>query len=533
MKKYFAIVLALVCALSCIKNDIPYPTVEARITSMTVSGAEAVTIDAAARTVQLTLSESVDLSSVEISSVTYSSELVVPSIELVGTHDLTSPLEVTLTTYSDYLWTITASQTITRSFVISGQVGESIIDVENRTATATVPNGTDLSNLRVSSLKLGPEGLTSYSPSMYLLTDFSEPREVTVSYRDVTEVWTLSVEVTETSVYFDAPDVWTRVIWLRASGIEGRENGFQIRRAGTEEWAEVSQVSNDGGVFTACAEELEPLTEYEVRAYSGEDVSAIRTVTTEEERQVPNAGFETFSNAESSKYYSFYDPSSSDPELQTKWWCSGNKGATTLSSSHYITTIDPDEKAQGEYSARLQSRYVIIKFAAGNIFSGEYNRTIGISGGEVYMGRPFTLRPRKVTLSWKYQSGKITDRTIGDVPDGETIKAGDNDRACVWVALGTWDYNEYDGTPDSPVRINTTDKSTFFNSEGPDVVAYGRAIATESVEEWTRVEIPLEYATTSVRPTHIIISCAASMLGDYFTGSEDSVLWIDDIRLEY
>ena len=83
------------------------------------------------------------------------------------------------------------------------------------------------------------------------------------------------------------------------------------------------------------------------------------------------------------------------------------------------------------------------------------------------------------------------------------------------------------------MEVNTTDRSTFFDPQGESVIAYGRYVVGESVEERTKVEIPLEYVSTSRKPTHIIISCASSMLGDYFTGSPNSVLWIDDLRLEY
>ena len=35
------------------------------------------------------------------------------------------------------------------------------------------------------------------------------------------------------------------------------------------------------------------------------------------------------------------------------------------------------------------------------------------------------------------------------------------------------------------------------------------------------------------KPTYIVISAAASYLGDYFTGGEGSTLYIDEFSLEY
>ena len=120
--------------------------------------------------------------------------------------------------------------------------------------------------------------------------------------------------------------------------------------------------------------------------------------------QMPNSGFETFSNAESSKYSSFYDPASAVAELQTKWWDCGNKGSTTVGSSYTITMPDTSDKQEGSYSVTMQSQYVIIKFAAGNIFVGEFDRVIGTSGGVVNFG----VRSRCGRASYPYGSSTKT-----------------------------------------------------------------------------------------------------------------------------
>ena len=381
-------------------------------------------------------------------------------------------------------------------------------------------------------MKLGPEGVTEYFPDPASLHDFTNPVVVKVSCRNVVEEWILYAEQVESTVSMTGVDVWTRVAWLKASGIEGGDNGFRIRKSGESVWRNVENVTSDGGSFSAMTGGLEPLTEYECVAFSGDEVTDVSKFTTDAEAQLPNSGFETFSKAESSKYFSFYDPASSDPALQTKWWGSGNKGSTTVGSSFAITKPDDTEKVEGEYSLKMASQYVIIKFAAGNVFSGEYAKTLGTSGGVIHLGRPFTLRPRKLFVWLKYKSGIIQKKTLDGYPEDDVVKVGDNDRGIVWVALGDWDFKEYGGTADCPVEVNTTKKETFFDSKGPNVIAYGRFV-TDHDMEWTKVEIPLEYVSTSRRPTHIIVSCAASMLGDYFTGSPDSILWVDDFKLEY
>ena len=83
------------------------------------------------------------------------------------------------------------------------------------------------------------------------------------------------------------------------------------------------------------------------------------------------------------------------------------------------------------------------------------------------------------------------------------------------------------------MQINTTDRSTFFDPMSKAVIGYGSYVSNKSTDGWIKVEIPIEYTSTSRKPTHIIISCASSMLGDYFTGSSKSILWVDGMELHY
>jgi hypothetical protein len=139
----------------------------------------------------------------------------------------------------------------------------------------------------------------------------------------------------------------------------------------------------------------------------------------------------------------------------------------------------------------------------------------------------------------KYNCGAVDK--IGTLPSGSTLQAGDNDTGSIFIALGTWTAEEYGvdatgqvmGTDQYPVIVDTRDKGTFFNPSSAGVVAYGELLLTQSVDEWQEFTIPLDYTTTSVVPTHIVIVCSASRYGDYFTGSTQSVMWVDDFELIY
>ena len=319
---------------------------------------------------------------------------------------------------------------------------------------------------------------------------------------------------------------------------------FEYRVAGSDaEWTRSEAAARvSEGSYSAQITGLTGATEYEYRLVvtkaadgSEEIVDGTMTVTTEATPQVPNGSFETVSHDESGHYYSFYDPASSDPALQSKWWCSGNQGSTTVGSSYQITYPDASDKMDGAQSVCLESRYVIVKFAAGNLFCGHFGATIGTSGGTVFFGRPFTARPSAMRFWAKYSSGPV-NRRASNAPD--EIQKGDYDRASLRIAIGTWDYKKYGGDANSPILVNTTDESTFVDyTTDASTIAFGEKIlqgdAENSTNVWQQITIPLDYKTTTAYPTHIMIAFAASMYGDYFTGCDSSKLWIDKVELLY
>lgn len=316
--RLLSFLMALIATLSCIRNDIPYPDVKAEITSLQVKGAKSVSIDKDAMVVVVTLEEAADIHNVSITGVTFNEKAVEPSVSLTGTHDLSSPYCFTLNLYDrDFGWKIRAEQPVEHYLTVAGQTGETVIDAENLRVLFKIPMGIDMRKLSVTSMKLGPEEITRYNPTAAELHDFSNPVVVMASYKGVTQEWTLFAERVKTSVTMSRPEPWTRVAWLKASGIEGRDNGFRIRKTGETQWRNIGDVTSIGGTFTAMADGLEPLTDYECVAFSGDEVTGAERFTTEAERQLPNSGFETFSNAESTKYYSFYNPDLSDPTLKS------------------------------------------------------------------------------------------------------------------------------------------------------------------------------------------------------------------------
>lgn len=514
---------------SCISNDIPYPVRKTEITAMEVEMGS-VNINPSACKVTISLQEQADPSAVRIISMECSDGMTVITPSPEGVFDLRTPVQFKLTTYQDYFWSVVAEQKIERNFSVEGQVGPAVIDDVNHRVMLQVRSTVPLDAVRVISCKLGPADVSTYTPVLSGAVDFTDVVAVGVSYRGVNEVWTIYVEQTEVSVRMITIDPRTCSAYFCASGIEGEQNGFRYRKIGDSSWTEVN--CGTAASFSFFVTGLQGETSYECQAFSGDSSTEPVAFTTEKALQLPNSGFNVFSKAESKNYFSFYDLSSTDLSLQTKWWDSGNAGSTTVGAAYTICEPDLSDKKEGAASAHLISRNVIIKFAAGNLFSGSFGGTIGTSGGIVNFGRPFTLRPSAVKLWLKYNPGRLD--CIGSLPSGVTLNQGDPDTGRIFVALGDWNYRIYGGTPESPVRVNTTDiRNTAFDSGSEAVIAYGEWASSKSTDGWIEVEIPLDYKDNNRKPTHIIISCAASSLGDYFTGSSSSEMWVDDFRFIY
>ncbi len=329
---------------------------------------------------------------------------------------------------------------------------------------------------------------------------------------------------------------------------------YTLSNDGNPDWSAASRVAATGnqidgeydGAFSAVATGLTPSQTYSYRLVVtnastgvGETIDDVSEITTDTAYSVPNQSFEEYDT--SGNYPVFYN------DANNAWWGTGNAGSGDY--GYVICDVDKSDYKDGAASARLQSAYAVVKFAAGNLFSGSFGQVIGTKGGTVYFGRPFVGRPSKVRFWVKYSTSKVTD---AGGPSGEALTTSDYDISQIKVALGTWDYKKYGGTDESPVLVNTTDESTFVDfSTDASTIAYGdmqitgAASATSysaningevKVEDWTQwhqVELDLVYSDLETIPTHIIISCAASKYGDYFAGCRTSKMWIDNFELIY
>ena len=533
MRHFVTLLAALMALTSCIENDIPYPVVEMEITDIEVEGAMGEPqIDRVNRTIALTLAETVDIRNVRITAIEYT-EGATASREMVGTFDMRYPQYVTLSLYQDYEWVITASQQIDRQFSVIGQIGQTEWDLSRNIARAFRRSDYGLDTVTVTKLRLGPSPEYDY-PAASTMRDFSNAEHTqtaTVEAFGRREIWRFIVEPKEVQIDITRAVPGANVIWLKAVGIEGAQTGFRYREAGTELWleAENSWYTSQGGVIEAALRHLKKQCSYEIIGYAlsagSEQLSNIITVTTTDIFELPNANFDEWSYSDG-VYYPYMTP-------ENAWWGTGNPASKIAGIN--LTTPHTTDLAPGLSGtcAQLWSQKANVmgigKFAAGNYFAGAFDRIVG-TNGLVAFGRPYTLRPTALRGWVKYNQG-----TIDCYPNGTSSKIpgiGEPDRGSIYIALGDWDYNEYGGNPESPVLIDTRDESTFFTSANKGIIAYGEIYYHDSCD-WHQFEIPLEWRDFDRTPTHIIIVATGSSYGDYFVGSTQSIMWLDDVELVY
>ncbi len=527
------LIVALAAFLTaCISNDLPYPWVlpsvdEVKIVAVDSEGHDLLDgpaqIDSATQSIVLPLSEWANIEAVTISEIKFSDGTSCLDEDIFSRPlNLTSPVEFRLEMYERVVtWTISATQSISRSFTVASQIGAAQIDVENHTAVAAVPTGQPLEAISVRTLKLAGPSAT-YSPDLAGTTvDFSSPVTVSVTEFGQSTQWTLSVVQTDVSVAIDRIDPWTQVAWIYVSAEEGKAVGLQYRRADSdpEDWTEAPAewLTANGGSYTVCLRHLDPETDYLVRATSEEDHSAELQFTTGLNVQLPNSNFTEW----------WLDGKIWNPwsDGGTSFWSTGNRGAATLGNSNTVP-MESSLSATGYAGAKLETKFVGVsilgKLAAGNLFAGDFVKVDG-TNGILAFGREFVQRPTKLKARIKYTTAEITDYSKSN-PDFSAMK-GQPDTCIVWCALADWE-NQFE------IRTKPSDRQ-LFSPDLDGVIAYGQYQSGQSIDNYIDVEIPLDYNATDRVPRYILVTASASKYGDYFTGGRGAVLYIESYELLY
>ena len=555
LKTAFAAAAALLAA-SCISNDIPYPVVELRIANVEGEGFSVSENNVTSRVVTLTLDEATDIRNVKIDAVTY--DAVVHSIELnkaelldqvrssqelTGTFNLLSPIYTTLSLYQDYDWTIRAVQTIERRFSVTGQIGATEIDTENRIVRVYVPDDTDLGHIEIEELKLGPAEITTYSPSLEELSgsSFESVRFVDVTCHGVTERWMLYVETTNVKVALREADLWqnTGTVTALISADEYASGAaLEYRIKGDTEWQPMQESGYDAGILTATIApewktETNPngLTVYKLVPKKG--LFAGHTY----EFRLLVGGSEQGEPLEYTAPAGNTIPNGDMEDASMSCWTQNNKTAEFWGSGNNTFTKGLCTQAPfaGGMRAKLQATSAVGVLASGNLFTGLFQKDL-ITRGVVSFGQTYAWKARPRALKVQYFAEHIGPVDI-DKKFGAPIGMGDQDRARIMVAIVDWNARREVGSGTEP-PTGTWDPQEAASTEQGKIIAYGSLFIDESStgDRMIDTELELHFYDREAKPSglyQLVISCSTSAYGDFMTGCKSNVLYIDNFEWAY
>lgn len=295
---------------------------------------------------------------------------------------------------------------------------------------------------------------------------------------------------------------------------------MQWRINGTTEWNEIARTDltiDEKDNVSTTLKGLTPATEYEYRLLyvqgENEIVSTPLTFTTETQTPIYNGGFENWWTSGKVEYPN---------EQGVSFWDTSNPGGASFGGSN--TTPTTEVVHSGSKAAKLESKYIVIKFAAASMYTGSFGALQGTSGAWLNWGVPFTSRPTALKGYMQYAPVAI-NRVGSNLPAGTPGK-GEMDQCGMFCALLT-----------EALVVDNTKMDEFPNFEtDARVVAYGSLPAEQNVNsngQWKEVNIPLVYRSLTKKPTHLLIVFSASKYGDYFHGGEGSTLYLDDFSFEY
>ncbi len=396
------------------------------------------------------------------------------------------------------------------------------------------------------------EKLSSNMTSEHLITIAVEDE---VEPYEPTEV-SLRIVRNETAIVIEDPIVLDKID--QNDGLKISSNSVTLSYSLSDEWdgtpgVEYSKANEDNWTFVAAdiptrtskyapkrapkkydvtITGLEAGTAYKYRAACGEFHSNdVMQFTTYSKFIIPNGDMEKWAQISAGGQDGIKVPSRTGAH---DFWGNGNPGAKMAGT--ILTDESSDMYHSASKSAKLESKFASVfglgKFAAGNLFAGEYVKTDG-TDGVLSFGQPFAafsegkrvdVRPSALRVFVNYRPKPGVNKKGAN---SSYIREGELDQAQIYIALTT-----------APIEIRTKKAEKLFNPDDPEVLAYGQATLEGDYGPDGQLQeliIPIEYFERSngVLPTHLVIVNSASKFGDYFSGGEGSTMYLDDFELIY
>lgn len=293
-------------------------------------------------------------------------------------------------------------------------------------------------------------------------------------------------------------NLWSGKASFKANIVDAAATSVKIAySANGGAWTEVEATAN-GGYYTATGAGFSAEKNYSYKlVVDGVDSGKTLSVATAAGVQLPNGDFESWS----------------DDKTPGGLWSSGNNS--------FVTLMKKASGRNGGSCAFLDSQAAVGKFAAGNLFTGSFEMNISTMSGKVTFGKDFAFNAKPESISFWMKN------TQGQINYGDKGSGTDKYTAMVLITDGT------------TYTVDTTDESSFlvFDTLGskPGIIAYGYINADDSNTDWVEKTVQLTYVAgyESKTPKKISVSFTPSGYGDYWCGSTDSEMYVDDVRLNY
>ena len=293
-------------------------------------------------------------------------------------------------------------------------------------------------------------------------------------------------------------NLWSRKVTFKANVLDETATSVKIAySADGATWTELTATASNG-YYTADGTEFSAEKEYSYKLIvDSADSGKTLAHTTAMGNQLPNSDFESWS----------------DDKTPGGLWSSGNNS--------FVTLMKKASGRNGGSCAFLDSQAAVGKFAAGNLFTGSFEMNIATMSGKVTFGKDFTFNASPKSLSFWMKN------TQGQINYGDKGSGTDKYTAMVLITNG------------ATYTVDTTDESSFLAfdalSSKPGIIAYGYINSDDSNADWVKKTVELTYVAgyENMTAKKITVSFTPSGYGDYFCGSTESEMYVDDIVLNY
>lgn len=372
---------------------------------------------------------------------------------------------------------------------------------------------------------------------------FMDPFKISASYLSYTKE-TDKLPVSMGILVDSSGDVWAKKAVFHVYN-ETELADIKLQRQQGDVWTDVTTESS--GSYSLVAKGLDSGTSLKLRAVKGEEYSNSVDITTEEELQVPNAGFEDFYDEYVWKginvtggnvdMYTFYPYAKGETD---PWWSSRNAlttaeegagdfsyyyivyPATTYVNSSWAASSKvglPTVPCSGDKSAEIASigwgkgstcttgllgnKMSCKKTIAGALFIGTY------TNGEEHHGHEFSSRPQKMTFSYRFHSYNSESASA-------TIRLEHRDGDLIYVLA----EKELILTPDMVSNeVQTGELALDYNEQSSKYKA-------------THISISF-LSSTADSPAYEPFYVADNWNGNRYSRAIGNVLVIDDVKLIY